>query len=227
MYRNYMSFLCYNNKKTLIPTYDDCILIEDGGFILQDAYKTYVYSLEKLKDIGNYFFYKADLLKLKTKNAKYFLEDIKVDTMIVKIVTKDTEKLEMVPLIKKCINIKQIISKEFLYSNSFETNGINLKAILNGYKDNITFKYINDNVYVSMDESSSDINFNEEFGELCTLSVLESNDAIAQTVGQNIVDAIGQFGLVKKNSTIKISFNEKSFAITNNNLTIYILSNKL
>lgn len=224
---NLFKSINFMNKKTLIPTYDDFILIEDGSFILQDAYKTYVYSLEKLKDIGNYFFYKAELLKLKTKNAKYILEDIKADTMIVKIVTKDTEKLEMVPLIKKCINIKQIISKEFLYSNSFETNGINLKAILNGYKDNITFKYINDNVYVSMDESSSDINFNEEFGELCTLSVLESNDAIAQTVGQNIVDAIGQFGLVKKNSTIKISFNEKSFAITNNNLTIYILSNKL
>lgn len=224
---NLFKAINFMNKKTLIPTYDDYILIEDGSFILQDAYKTYVFSFDVLKNQGDYFFYKSDLLNLKTKNAKYFLEEIRSGLLFIKIVTKDSERVESIPLSKKSIGIKNIIAKEFTYSNSFETNGINLKAILNGYKDNITFKYIDNTIYVSMDENNTDVNFNEEFGELCTLSVLESNDAIAQIVGQNIVDAIGQFGLVKKNSTIKISFNEISFAITNNNLTIYILSNKL
>lgn len=224
---NLFKAINFMNKKTLIPTYDDFIFIEDGSFILQDAYKTYVFSFDILKNQGNYFFYKSDLLNLKTKNAKYFIEDIRSGLLFIKIVTKDSEKFETISLLQKSINLKDVIAKEFVYSNAFETNGINLKAILNGYKDNITFKYNNDSVYVSMNEDNLYVNFNEEFGELCTLSALQSNEAIAQTVGQYIVDAIGQFGLVKKNAIIKISFNETSFAITNNNLTIYILSNKL
>lgn len=224
---NLFKAINFMNKKTLIPTFDDFIIIENGSFILQDAFKTYVFSFDILNNTCNCVISKADLLKLKTKNAKYFLESVNDEGLKIKIVTKDTENEAVLPTTKRFINMESIIKKEFLCTNCIETNGINLKSILNGYKDAISFKFDGDAVMVSMGSDSPFVDFNAEFGELCELNIIESNDSIAQIIGQNIVDAIGQFGLVKKNSTINIKFNSNCFVLSNTNLTIYIASNKL
>lgn len=219
--------ITFMNKKTVIPAYDDYILIENGNFILQDAYKTYILHFDVFKNVGNFVFNKADLIKIKTKNAKYFIEDISNDVMCVKIITKDSEKIESIPLIRRYLNHLSLVERDFTCSNSINTNGISLKSILNGYKDDITFKFIDGEVHVAMGADSPYVHFNNEFGELCTLSVESHDNSIAQTVGQNISDTIGQFGLVKKNSDLNIKFNENCFVLSNTNLTIYISSNKI
>lgn len=224
---NLFKALNFMNKKTLLPVFDDNIIIENGSFILQDAFKVYVFKFDILKDVPNSFVNKNDFLKLKTKNAKYFLESVSDNALTIKIVTKDSETEASVSITKRFLNISSIIESEFTCSNCIETNGINLKSILNGYKDVITFKIEDEKVMVSMGADSPFIDFNAEFGELCELNIIKNNDSIAQTVGQNIVDAIGQFGLVKKNSLLTIKFNDKCFELSNSNLTIYITSNKI
>lgn len=224
---NLFKAINYMNKKTLIPTFDEYIFIENGSFILQDAYKTYVYSLSKLQNFDNYFFSKEHLISLKTKNAKYFLEEIRDNQMFVKITTKNSEEIKTVPLLKKCINITNIISKDFSCLNTINANGMSLKLILSGYSDNLTFKSINKNIFINIGDDESAIDFNELFGDMCFLESINSDDSASQIPATCLVEAIGQFGLVKKNPNLNISFNEKCFSLNKENLTIYILSNHL
>lgn len=218
--------LNYMNKKTLIPAFDDFIFIEDGKFVLQDAFKTYTLSLDILSEVNGYAVSKAELLKIKTKNTKYFIDSIANDTLYVKLVSKDSERTTQLPLIKRCVNILPLVEEEFKCSNLIETNGINLKAILNGCKDVISFKTENNCTYIAMGEGSDFVSFNDEFGELCLFNVINDVNSEGKTCGQNIVDTISQFGLVKKNSTLHISFNEKCFIFNNNNIKIYFTTNK-
>lgn len=218
--------LTYANSKTLIPAFDDLIYIEDSKFVLQDAFKTYTLSLDILSCINGYALKKSELLAIKTKNAKYFIDSISNNLLYVKLVTKDSEKVVQVPLIKQCIGLLPIIEKEFNCSNLIQTNGVNLKAILKGCKDIISLKTENNRTFIAMGEDAEFVSFNDEFGELCSFDIINDSNAIGKTCGQNIFDAISQFGLVKKNSTLEISFNEKCFVFSNNNIKIYFTTNK-
>lgn len=218
--------MTYMNKKTLIPTLDDFIFIEDSSFVLQDAFKTYILSLDILSKINGYALKKSDLLDIKIKNTKYFIHSIDEYNLNIMLVSKDSEKLVQIPIHKRCINILPIIKSEFMCSNLIETNGVNLKALLKGCKDIVSFKIENNCACIAMGEDAEFISFNDEFGELCTLNIIKDSFAEAKTCGQNIVDTITQFGLVKKNSTLNISFFEKCFIFNNNNITIYFTTNK-
>lgn len=218
--------LTYMNKKTLIPAFDDFIFIEDCKFVLQDAFKTYTLSLDILSKVNGYALSKAELLKIKTKNTKYFIDSVENNMLSIKLVSKDSEKLVQVPLVKRCIGVLPLVEEEFKCFNLIETNGINLKAILNGCKDIISFKTENNCTYIAMGEGSDFVSFNDEFGELCSFNVIDNFDSEGKTCGQNVVEAISQFGLVKKNSTLHISFNEKCFIFSNNNIKIYFTTNK-
>ena len=221
----------YVNKKTLIPIIDDYIFIENGTFILQDAYKTYALRLDILKDIGNCVILKSDFISLKQKNSKYFIDSFTHEFLKIKVVTKDSEKMVSLPYLKKNINLYSILEEEFKFSNCIETNGISLKAILSGFKDDISFKFNDNKIMVSMGEKNpndieSFIYFNDEFGAFCSFTVNRADSITSTIVGENLVEAISQFGLVKKNSIIQINFNENYFLITNSNVSIYISSNR-
>lgn len=224
---NLFKLINFVNKKTLINDLDDNVFIENGSFILQDSFKTCVYSFDFLEDIDNCFIKKEDLLKVVTKNGKYFVEDITSDSITIRVETKAGEQTHIVPLSKKNINLSSIIEKSLHCKNLIHTNGIDLKAMLKGQSSNITFKFGENDLLVSLDDNESFINFNEEFGTFCKMDILESDDSIAQLSGQAITDTITQFRLVKKNSDLNIKFNNNCFCFNNLNLTIYLLSNNL
>lgn len=239
---NLYKLINFTNKKTTLNELDNYVIIENGSFILQDAFKTCVYSFDFLKDIDNCFIKKEDLVKTITKNAKYYVEDINNEQMIIKAETKNGETLFTVPFTKGTLDLSSIINNEFKCNNLIKTNGISLKAMLKDQSSNLTFKFKDDSLLVSLyddneeekDSSSTKefddnnfMNFNDEFGVLCTMDVESSDDSIAQISGQTIADTITQFRLVKKNSDLSIQFNNICFALSNLNLTIYLLSNKI
>lgn len=224
---NLFKLINFTNKKTLINDLDDNIFIENGSFILQDSFKTCVYSFDFLKDIDNSFVKKEDLLKTVTKNGKYFVEDINSERMIIKVETKTSEDRFTVPLTKKSINLTSLIEQSLSCDNLIKANGIDLKAMLKGQSSNITFKFEDEKLLVSLDDNVSFVDFNDEFGAFCSMDVIKSDDSISQLTGQSITDTITQFRLVKKNSELNISFNNNCFCFNNLNLTIYVLSNKI
>lgn len=220
---NLIKALGYMNKSTLIPTYDNYIIFENNKIILQDAYKTYTMDLG-INLENNFVLAKDDLLKVKSKNSKYYITNISENNITVEIKSKAKEESKIIEVEKRTLNHNKIIYKSFHSDNLISTNGINLKALLSGMKESITLELVEDTIYIYINNNK--VSFNECFGDICTLDVISKGNNTVITSGQNIVDALNQFGLTKKDNLCNISFNKNGISLMHNNITIHINSNK-
>lgn len=225
----------FMNKKTFIPLYDDYIFVENGLFIMQDLNKTYTLYVEALKNCGYFLISKENLLSLKTKNTKYFIKEVANNTLTITAVRKASKKnnannnlsetyIDTVIPIERNKNLAntKIIDNEYLYKNSLLFNGINLKKMLKGYKDNLGFKFIDNKFILIMNDT--DIDFISNFNTTCDLKISATDDSVVFIDAPTLYNALQQLELVKNNNLIEINFSQNSFLIQHDNTKIYILS---
>lgn len=214
----------FMNKKTFIPFFDDYVIVENGKIVLQDINKTYILKIDCLSDNDNFVFKKQYILDIQQKNSKYFLKSKNANSLLISVVSKELESEHEIPIEQKKMNHFAQMKDSLVCFNEIEFNGVNLKKMLKGHKDDITFGFSEEKLFISINDDFVD--FSEAFGDICPISIKKYDKSKASISGQLVYDSIAQLGLVKKNPFVNIRFNSNTFVFSDDSITIYAYSNK-
>ena len=144
----------FMNKKTFIPFFDDYVIVENGKIVLQDINKTYILKIDCLSDNDNFVFKKQYILDIQQKNSKYFLKSKNDNSLLISVVSKELESEHEIPIEQKKMNHFAQMKDSLVCFNEIEFNGVNLKKMLKGHKDDITFSFSEEKLFISKKEEN-------------------------------------------------------------------------
>lgn len=211
--------MSYMNKRIENNAIDNCVIFEEGDIYLLDLMKIYKISTEEKALKNNFVINKEELAKIKTKNAKYFIQNQDMNKIFINVETKVDKNMREVPIFLRDYGIKNILNN-VTFSNSIDIDGMALKDMLKGMDKEISFDTVDDIPHFSFDGNKLPLK------DICTCDIKAVDNHLFKIIGQNISDCISQLGVTKKNNTINMKYNNDYICFTNNDIQVYHLGNK-